>query len=358
MARTRQVIDQQGEIPIDPALDRLRDPKVERLFNDLGVTTFTLLPDLRISQIDVERGWKNQARIGPPLVSEQKEKYRIDRKNGANFPAIVVVPIGGGRGSAKGKTHYPIDGNHRLDAYIDNGDTTIPAYEVRAEQATLSLLTMTLNVLNGLPPDRATRMMHAEAALNRGMSIQQASRFFSLPQSTLAQLGKRRDDNDRAAAAGINLDEWLTLPTTARDLLARVHTDEGFVALYDLYRRTGMGKEDLADAVAQMNGTRAATKQREVAQRLQEVHAGGAAQVAFKGLPGLGKSTRSTATTRIFMTFGNLTSLAAADPEFGFLRAIDDKTRTELRGHLARVQATIATIEQRLSEGADEEADA
>lgn len=353
-ARGRRLVDQE-EIPIDPTLQGLRDPKVERLFAELGVTKFTLLSELPIASIDIERGHRNQARIGPPLVKEHAEKYRIDRQNGANFPAIVVVPIatdGSSKANKHGKTHYAIDGNHRLDAYIANGDRTIPAYEVRADQATCSVLTMALNTLNGLPPDKNSRMLHAEAAMNRGMHVDQASKLFALPRSALQALAKRRDDVERVEAAGIDVAEWMELTTAARDLIARVHTDEGLREVFQLYRETGLPREDLAAVVTQVNETRAASKQRKIVDDLREIHAPSAARVAFEGLPGLGKQGRMTGAKRLNMIFGTITAFAARDPDFTFVRRLDERTRDEFGGRVKQAVATLQKVQQMLEDTA------
>jgi hypothetical protein len=335
MART----DQMQMPSVLQNMEEIRDPKVETLFRELGAS-YEFIPDLAVAKVDVSRGLQNQPRLGAALDKETLEKYTEDVYNGAKFPPITVHKLPGGNSRNK-HTHAPLDGNHRIAAYLAAGEPTIPAYVVAAPPATLALIASVINTLNGLQTNEASRLHHAEFALNSGAAPDQVARLYGLRAPAVKRLQLLRKTTQRASDARIPTDEWVKLPADIRHILGCVNTDEGMRELFKFYTRTYLPAKQMRELVSQVNETKSSTAQVTLIQNLYPLFSDRMTELTLQGPPTHGRKIQRSPAHRTKLVFAQIAAAQTTYPSLDWLGAVDPGTRAAFRGQAEQARKWI-----------------
>lgn len=260
---------------------------------DIGIETFldgegvpwTFVEQMPLGNFDLEKGLRNQARLGTPLKESTVARYVEFGRNGDVFPAVIAAE------DKTGKL-IPVDGNHRLEKDKRLKRTYVPVYVIKAPPATLVRLTFLANNRNGLPLSEDDAMAHALHLIENGMSIRDAAASLGLGVAAVSRENSRAQANLRAVKYGVPLRDWEALSTHTRNKLNTIKTDEGFAAATRLYRSAGMTEKELVDLIHQMNTTASAEEQVAAVATARDVYAeriraGGAKMARGKGKAGV-----------------------------------------------------------------------
>lgn len=256
-----------------------RDPEVEELLTKRGVT-WEYVENVSPSQFDPAASLNNQSRLGvlhEPTVVRYTEALRNDHA----LPAIVA------RHDSNG-LYVVVSGNHRLEAYT-RAHKLVNVYVVQASMRTILELTFVLNIGHGLPPAPEELLRQALHLVESGMSQTAASALLQVQPAALARAVQLQEAQRRASAAGLAAREWDALPTSTRQRLFGVNTDEGFIELARLTVDAGLSTEEVVDVLSTVNTTRSGDAQRSLVRDLREqvykprIEAGGSTYKPSRG---------------------------------------------------------------------------
>lgn len=197
-----------------------------------------------LSDIDLVRSLKNQARIETPLFTETVTQYAEAMSNGDEFPALT--------GYYDGDRIILIDGNHRANAYAKAEIDVVDIYIVDAEPGVIQALTFTMNASHGRPPSREERIHHAINLRDLGHTNEEASSMVGLTASALSTEWALEQVRRRARRQGVNLRAFEKVPRAARQKLASIEMDQTFRALAEFFisARSTMSITEMYAAIA------------------------------------------------------------------------------------------------------------
>lgn len=282
-----------------------RSQTVEEWLDSHGVP-WTFLGPVDLEEFDLEKGLRNQARLGKPLHEDTVSHYVEDMKNGDVFPGVVAV-----REKVSRKL-VNVDGNHRAAA-SRLLSRPLATYEIQdVDPQMIVLLTFEANTRHGLPTSEEERLHHALWLVDNGMSIRDAAARLGLRGDLISRERAKAEANRRAVDAGIPYREWEALNNGVKVRLQVISTDEGFSAATRLATQAGLGTEDVVKLVGDVNKSRSAAQQVEIVSAHRQVHAEKIAAGGGVFDPKQGKRQMS-ARTRYASTVGMIGVLPPAD---------------------------------------------
>lgn len=183
----------------------MRNSSYEQALDKQGVT-WIYQDVVTISDIDRDRGLRNQARLEGPLDEELVEQYRELDRSGSEAPAVVLWRPGRGR-------FVPIDGNNRLDAKAKNGKTVTDAYIVQHnDPQIIDRLTWTWNnLVNGKRLSQEECLQHAITFVRKySMSIQEAAKQWGVSKWKVQNAIQVQDVKDILNKNNVRINKSLT----------------------------------------------------------------------------------------------------------------------------------------------------
>ncbi len=225
------------------------NPSVESWIASFDVPTADLI-ELPLDKINHTASVKNQAR----LVSIDKalaHRYAQAMAAGAVFPPIVVADTRQG--------YVVIDGNHRVKGFKTNGVETHMAYVVKVTEVLRTMMTITANNLNGLPPSDEERRAHARTLAAFGLASSQIALHTGLPSSTVGDILRVDKLLDRAGRQGTKVHA-----KTLR-FICQIQSGPVCAALIDAVQSAGANPDQAKEAVS------AVMEQQNEADQLTEV---------------------------------------------------------------------------------------
>lgn len=223
-------------------------------------------PSVAITEFDLDKSLRNQARITQPLSESQVETYVDAMKRGDDFPAVIAY-------MQNGKL-IAVDGNHRLQAAKILG-RAVPVYvlDPKTNPQTIVHLTFEANTKHGLPNSIDERVRHGIYMLANGAQSQEmVAHRINVPLATLKRAWVKKQADDRADEVGLVRREWDALNPSSRMRLKAVHTDEGFTALAELAMKAQFDTVEVDAAVTQINRVKSSLGQRKIVDELTALH--------------------------------------------------------------------------------------
>ena len=263
---------------------------------------FSYVESVPLDAIIVDDAARDNIRVGVQLDADAVEKYKAALDDGAEFPAIIIVPaqpFGGKAGM------YLIgDGIHRLASFKAAGRTATDAYVLNIEtERELLLLRVTTNVPGGQGFATEQSVEQAVRLVNHGWTASDAARLFHiskgrvegrlravatvqriadlmpnltvgkllqhLPQSTLSALGRfKRDEalvtaTEIAMGGGLTLQQVADLATTAAEAVTDAQSEAMITGWRKDFRPALMRYRGIASGAKKGNGAARSARQRE-----------------------------------------------------------------------------------------------
>jgi hypothetical protein len=234
---------------------------VEALLDRLGMQ-WEYVAGVCTGLIDQVASLQNQARIGVALKQDTVVEYAVAMLEGAVFPALVAFPLPNG-------TYILAGGNHRFAAAREAGRTTVDLYVIRSnDEAMRRLITVSLNTLNGIRPDRADTLMQAVQMVqqyNRQPTFVAA--HFGLPLTTLTAELRAIATRNRLRAAGVS-----TAPVakTHLDRMAQLENDNVLREVAVIQSEVQLPDSELRKLIADVKGQRTEAGQLAVVQQWRD----------------------------------------------------------------------------------------
>lgn len=242
-----------------------RREEIEQWLEEKGVR-WTYQTDVPVSQFDLKKGLRNQARINQVLNDTVVETYVEAMKRGDSFPAVLAYK--------DGSKYVTIDGNHRLAA-ADIAGCVIDVYVIAADTdpTVIMLMTYEANAKHGLPNAVDERLRHAVFMIeNAGASQESAAASLNLPKSAVSRAWQKHKADERSQAVGLLPREWEQLNPSTRIRIGSVQNDEIFSRMADLAYRAGLTADETDAAVRQINGTRSYNEQLKSVESLTDMY--------------------------------------------------------------------------------------
>ena len=193
------------------------DVKVESWLEDEGVE-FELNSEFPLKKIDFDSSLKNQARLKISLYEDIVERYAELMEAGTPFPPAV--------GYMKNNKLIFIDGNHRGQANLLMDNSTMPVYVVKGANASkIIALTFTANTSHGLPNKEEERVEHALHMVREGVTQAYAANMMGLKTAEVQGAWRRAEADRRAAAVGINKNQWNAIAAPSRVRVSSISND-------------------------------------------------------------------------------------------------------------------------------------
>jgi len=191
-----------------------------------------------ISQIDIEKSLKNQARVRIAILPETRDSYAAGMKNGDKFPPIIVY------WSDRLDAYVIIDGNHRIQAAKQIGRLDFDAYivDVHQDALTIEILTRGANAIEGYPFTNSDRLFQAKYLVGLGTSQAEAASLMKISQSTLSDEMLADIVNKRLSDLGLEPD---ALNTTQKRHLNKVTDNAVLKAIYDITCEASLSAKQL-----------------------------------------------------------------------------------------------------------------
>lgn len=216
------------------------NPSVEAWVSSFDVKEAALVR-MPLDKINTKAGRENQAR----LVSVDRAlaaRYAEALAAGAVFPPVVLCDTRAGL--------IPADGNHRIIAHQTCERYEIDAYVLRTTEAVRSIMTLTANNMNGLPPSDEERRMHAIHLSTYGLNHRQIALHTGLPRSTVGDILAAENVKVRA-------DRHRTkVPPKHLHTISRVKSGPAAAAVIDATEQAGASLDqvrELVEAVLSLN---------------------------------------------------------------------------------------------------------
>lgn len=227
-------------------------------FLDGKSVKYTFRTDVPVSEFDLEKSLKNQARINTVINEAQVETYVDAMKRGDDFPAVIAY-------LANGKL-IAVDGNHRLQAAkIVGKQVSVYVLDAKTDPQTIVHLTFEANTKHGLPNSIDERVRHGIYMLANGATSQAAvAQRINVPLATLQRAWTKKVADDRADEVGLIRREWDALNPSSRMRLKAIHTDEGFAAMADLAIRAALDASEVDLCVTQLNKVKSSAGQKKI----------------------------------------------------------------------------------------------
>jgi hypothetical protein len=200
--------------------------------------TWEYLPSVDLSEIDLERGRRNNARVENALLPEKVREYTDWMKRGTQFPPVVL--------SSEGSLFHGLDGNNRLAAAEQLKRTSVDAYLVAGEDETLIRLTLSLNNRNGQPPTEEDRDKHVVTLHANGCSRSVISASLGMTSGRVNTAISIDKAHRRANGLGCK-SSWAKITSKgARDLLSgNLDDDQVFIAFVELVGKFGLTRDEV-----------------------------------------------------------------------------------------------------------------
>lgn len=206
----------------------MRNPTYEQALTMDGFQ-WTYDEAVLMEDINVQKGLNNQARLEQALDPELVAVYVRAKKDGAQFPPVVLWRPG------KGKW-IPIDGNHRLAADLQLKEEMTDAYLVQTDDQQLAdRLTWTFNnKVNGRRLSPTESLQHAVSFVRKyGWTARNAAKEWGVSETTVQRACRIEGVRDVLTARKVKLTNTMTdhhlerlSPLTAlgEDVLAQAAT--------------------------------------------------------------------------------------------------------------------------------------
>jgi hypothetical protein len=255
-------VEDDGDIRSKGTRHTHRDPFVEQVLKEQGFN-FKYVEDLVSADFNDKASLENQNRIGG-LIPDAIRRYRMVIRSGGSLPAGV---------HRKGRNGLlVVSGNHRRRAY-ESERVPFASYLLTDNDVLISrihALGIELNSVNGESVPELDRILQALQLVNGGWKLHDASRKAAVsPAKVSAALNKEKAAY-RAGAVGVIPEKWGALPQVVQNMLASIHTDEGFGAMLHLVIDAGLNKGDIDGIVQRMQTSKSAKRQVEIVQKVRE----------------------------------------------------------------------------------------
>lgn len=227
---------------------------------------WTFHKDVSITEFDLDKSLRNQARINQVLNEERLETYTEAMKRGDKFPAVIGYKVDG--------KYVAIDGNHRLQA-AKNAGIDVAVYELDPFTKPNVIITMTYeaNAKHGLPNSVEDRQLHAVYLLRSGATSQEnVAASLNLSKGQVSKAWAKAKADDRANEVGLLPRHWDHFSHAVKSRLGSIRTDEGFAAMADLAFRAQLTADEVDKHVTEINRSRSAVEQKKVVDRLKSVY--------------------------------------------------------------------------------------
>jgi hypothetical protein len=169
------------------------------LFAEQAMRKFNLkwkIEDVPFDRIDWEESQKNCARIGDPLTPEHVADLQTALRHGDVLPRVVLLNHGR-------KLVYAA-GNHRGTSARNCGATSISAYVVSTtDEKVIQTLPSALNAPMRMQA-RDERIRLALIAIDRGLTVKEASSSFSISEAILSLEISAKQTREELQACGVN----------------------------------------------------------------------------------------------------------------------------------------------------------
>lgn len=238
-----------------------RRADIEKFLNECGVRSFTYREEVPVSEFDLDRSLRNQARIAKPVDEAVVRRYVRNLDNGDVFPPVIAH-------RSRGKL-LVLDGNHRLRAH-QVAKCDLDVYEVEAPPQVLVMIAFEANARHGLPSSHADLMHHGVYLVDGGVPIAEAARRLGLSEVSLSRQMSAVRADQRAADAGVPERIWDSFPATKRGRVAMVSTNEGLRAFSELVYDAQLSVDKVAEMVPALNDLRSSERQVQAIKELRQ----------------------------------------------------------------------------------------
>jgi hypothetical protein len=239
-----------------PDFAALERQKIEGYLESKRVKyTFATIP---MDQFDVDKSLRNQARFNP-INPTTVENYTAAMGRGEVFPPVVA--------RKSGARYVIIDGNHRLQAFIQNS-LDVPTLIVEASAETMIVMTYEMNTKHGLPTTEEERLAQAVWLINEGASQRAAAQVVGVSEPAVKTAWDRHRVEARAHDNGLDTSpEWKALNSSSRSRLGNLFSDEAFKEAVIFAVQGGLTTVEIQEFVTEVN------KFKSVAKQLQTIEA-------------------------------------------------------------------------------------
>lgn len=149
---------------------------------ELGVT-WEIVENVKLTQIDIKKSLRNNARLHKPLDDDNLLSCGIDMENGKPIHIIALRKIPGE------ELMVIIGGNHRVDQLKEHNITTATAYVVKCTDKEFDLLTRRDNRISRLGQGKEEAIEHAIFMHEKyGMTIVELCKLFSLSHTYMSKV--------------------------------------------------------------------------------------------------------------------------------------------------------------------------
>ncbi|HKE98546.1 MAG TPA: ParB N-terminal domain-containing protein [Actinomycetes bacterium] len=216
-----------------PAAER-RDAGIEAWLRSFGLTEAQVRwqPGTPLAAFDLSTSVRNQARLEGKLDKEYVAALARSLVDGAKLPPLIAYR---GRNGL-----VVIDGNHRLRAALDVGETVFDVYLIETDDLNLlELMTRTCNAATGGKPiSREHVYEQALVLLDAGHSLTEVAQRLRLNDSTLRDHKRERVAARRLKDIGVQ--GWDGIKPSTAAVLAPLQSDEVLRSAAELVVKAGL----------------------------------------------------------------------------------------------------------------------
>lgn len=151
---------------------------------ELGVT-WEIVENVKLTQIDIKKSLRNNARLHKPLDEDNLLSCGIDMENGKPIHIIALRKI------PSEELMVIIGGNHRVNQLKEHNITTATAYVVKCTNKEFDLLARRDNRINRLGQGKEEAIEHAIFMHEQhGMTIVELCKLFSLSTTIMQRIAR------------------------------------------------------------------------------------------------------------------------------------------------------------------------
>lgn len=240
----------------------MRNPVYEQALNRAGVQ-WVYVEEIKLEDINLQRGLRNQARILSPLDDDLVERYRERAMAGDEFPPVVLWKPG------PRVMYVPVDGNNRLAAYgkVHKKKST-DAYVLSTEdEKVVDFLTWTFNnEVNGKRLSAEEDLEHAITLVRKhGYTSEDVSKACRVKMWLLRQKIRALEVKETLQAHGQHK-SYAEVTDTKLDKLHALSTagEEVLMKAVEVVGKTAAGETETQELVKEVRAAKTVPAKMEV----------------------------------------------------------------------------------------------
>ena len=237
----------------------MRNPTYEQVLTKEGVS-WEYVERVPFDDIDVGGGLHNQARLGCALDPELVDAYAARKREGAQFPPLVLWRPGMGR-------YLPLDGNHNIASDQKAGRKAHDAYVVNTKDRQVAdRIAWTFNnKVNGRRLSAEESLQHAVDFVRKyGMNVKQAALEWGVKQGAVYKAITAANLRDTLGRHDVKPNPSLTDDKICRMATLEKAGEDLFVAAARVVNDNGLGPLLCDEIVKEVGRAKTADEKRKV----------------------------------------------------------------------------------------------